>query len=343
MKCTIKDIANELNMSRNTVSKALNGGSGVSDNTRKLIQEKARDMNYKNTIAQYHSNKSNTNVGSIMFLTKGSANYSEFWTNVLRGIESILRPNNYDLVIGIMSESDLKNLNFPSTIQSGMIKGIILVEINYEQVINSLSVHNIPLVTVDMPRDYERIMGKLDIITMENKINLKKIISELIYKGAKRFAYVGDIYSKNSGRGFKERYDALCETLEINNLELDEETTLSYETEEDFINSSYLIKKINSMDSLPDVFICGNDWTAIKLMHSLQFLGYKIPKDVSIVGFDNIPESSKVYPQLTTINTPKEQLGIAAAQCILERIKNPNMPYVYSQYTTNLIKRDSTI
>ena len=343
MKCTIKDIAAALQISRNTVSKALSGSPGVSDATRMMILEKAREMNYQSSIMEYNSSASSIMHGSILFLTRASANYSEFWTNVLKGIESVLRPNAYNLVLGIMTENDLKNLQFPSAINDSMIKGIILVEICDERVIHALLNYNIPIVTVDMPRDYEQIMGKLDIITMENKINLKQFISELINKGARRFAFAGDVYSSNVGRGFQERYDALCETLKTYQLKLDNECSLLYETDDKFMDFTFLIKRIKKMQTLPDVFICGNDWTGIQLMHALQFLGYRIPKDVSIVGFDNIPESGKVHPPLTTIDTPKEQLGISAANCIIQRIKKPDIPYVYAQYTTSLIIRESTI
>ncbi|SHO50368.1 LacI family DNA-binding transcriptional regulator [Anaerocolumna xylanovorans] len=343
MKCTIKDIAEALHISRNTVSKALSGSPGVSDTTRRMIQEKAREMNYQNSIMEYNSSASAATLGSILFLTRASANYSEFWTNVLKGIESVLRPHSYSLVLGIMNENDLKNLLFPSILGDPMIKGIILVEICDERVISALFRYNLPIVTVDMPRDYEQIMGKLDIITMENKINLKLLVTKLIEKGASRFSFAGDIYSSNVGRGFQERYDALCETLKSFKLKLDDKCSLLYDTDDKFMDFPYLIDKIKKMQSLPDVFICGNDWTGIQLMHALQFLGYRIPKDVSIVGFDNIPESGKVHPPLTTIDTPKEQLGIAAANCIIERIKNPGIPRVYSQYTTSLIIRESTV
>lgn len=96
------------------------------------------------------------------------------------------------------------------------------------------------------------------------------------------------------------------------------------------------------MPSLPDVFICGNDWTAIQLMYALQFLGYQIPKDVSVVGFDDIPASERIIPALTTIHTPKKYLGIAAARQMLEQIQFPHSPRVYSEYKTELIIRDST-
>jgi len=70
---------------------------------------------------------------------------------------------------------------------------------------------------------------------------------------------------------------------------------------------------------------------------------YQIPKDVSVVGFDDIPASERITPSLTTIQTPKKYLGIAAARQMLERIQYPNSPHSYMKYETKLIIRDSTI
>jgi len=342
MNCTIKDIAKELDLSRNTVSKALNGSPGVSAETRKKIQEKAREMNYRQFLIDNSLSKPMTNQGSILFLTRASADFSEFWVKVMKGIESVLSENGYQLVLGVMNSEDLENLRFPAILTTSNIKGIIMVEICETRVCNALLEYNLPTVTVDMPSNYSELIGKLDIITMENKINVSHVVNKLIKKGYSRFAFAGDIYSENVGRGFKERYESLLGTLENSNLSLDIDCSFCYETEKDFMNVNYLADKIKKFPSLPQVYICGNDWTAIHLMHTIQHLGYKVPHDVSIVGFDNIPDSAKCTPSLTTIDTPKEHLGITAANCILQRIKDPKVPYVYSQYSTQLILRNST-
>lgn len=346
MKCTIQDIANELNLSRNTVSKALRNSESVSATTKNMVFNKAKEMNYKNItdVSIFNKNTFNDHTikNSILFLTGEHTTDSEFWRSVLKGVDNILSKNDYALVIGIINDKDIKSLKLPPIINNPSIAGVIMVDIYNNAVFSELLKYNLPIVTVDMPIDYSDLIGKVDIITMENKINVNTIVKNLILKGAKRFAFVGDIYSCNAGRGFIERYNSLCLSLNENKLKLDEDCSLLHETSEDFKDFNYILKKIKSMKSLPDVFICGNDITSISLMHALQFLGYNIPDDVSIVGFDNILESQKVSPALTTINTPKEYLGIAAAKQILERINFPNTPCVYSQYSTSLIIREST-
>lgn len=349
MKCTIKQLAEELNLSRNTVAKALKNSNEVSSKTKQRVLNKARELNYNNINKELFSESgdvtspSNVNNGSILFLTKTYAPDSEFWTAVLTGIESILSNAHYHLVIGIMSESDLKKMDFPTALKDPSIKGIILVEICDGAICNALLQYNLPIITVDLPKDYNPVLDMIDIVTMENKKNIHRIVNYLISKGAERFAFVGDIYSANVGRGFKERFDALQECLSDNHLELDQKHCLLTETSDEFQDFQTVVKKLQKMASVPDVFICGNDHTAIQLIYALQFLGYQIPKDVSVVGFDDIPASERITPSLTTIQTPKKYLGIAAARQMLERIQYPNSPHSYMEYETKLIIRDSTI
>ncbi len=153
---------------------------------------------------------------------------------------------------------------------------------------NALLQYNLPIITVDLPKDYNPVLDMIDIVTMENKKNIHRIVNYLISKGAERFAFVGDIYSANVGRGFQERFDALQECLSDNHLELDRKHCLLTETSDEFQDFQTVVKKLQKMASVPDVFICGNDHTAIQLIYALQFLGYQIPKDVSVVGFDDI-------------------------------------------------------
>jgi transcriptional regulator len=349
MKCTIKQLAEELNLSRNTVAKALKNSNEVSSKTKQRVLNKARELNYNNINKELFSESgdvtspSNVNNGSILFLTKTYAPDSEFWTAVLTGIESILSNAHYHLVIGIMSESDLKKMDFPTALKDPSIKGIILVEICDGAICNALLQYNLPIITVDLPKDYNPVLDMIDIVTMENKKNIHRIVNYLISKGAERFAFVGDIYSANVGRGFQERFDALQECLSDNHLELDRKHCLLTETSDEFQDFQTVVKKLQKMASVPDVFICGNDRTAIQLIYALQFLGYQIPKDVSVVGFDGIPASERITPSLTTIQTPKKYLGIAAARQMLERIQYPNSPHSYMEYETKLIIRDSTI
>ena len=347
MKCTIKQLAEELNLSRNTVAKALKNSNEVSSKTKQRVLNKARELNYNNINKELFSESgdvtspSNVNNGSILFLTKTYAPDSEFWTAVLTGIESILSNAHYHLVIGIMSESDLKKMDFPTALKDPSIKGIILVEICDGAICNALLQYNLPIITVDLPKDYNPVLDMIDIVTMENKKNIHRIVNYLISKGAERFAFVGDIYSANVGRGFQERFDALQECLSDNHLELDRKHCLLTETSDEFQDFQTVVKKLQKMASVPDVFICGNDHTAIQLIYALQFLGYQIPKDVSVVGFDDIPYSAICSPSLTTVQVSRQLIGRVAARQMSERLLDEQYKKVKTKISGNLVVRTS--
>ena len=212
------------------------------------------------------------NNGSILFLTKTYAPDSEFWTAVLTGIESILSNAHYHLVIGRLYCNNALQIA-PSQISTRIIP---LMEGSFNAVGKSIFFKSlsdmIPIITVDLPKDYNPVLDMIDIVTMENKKNIHRIVNYLISKGDERFAFVGDIYSANVGRGFQERFDALQECLSDNHLELDRKHCLLTETSDEFQDFQTVVKKLQKMASVPDVFICGNDRIAIQLIYALQFL-----------------------------------------------------------------------
>lgn len=342
-KCTIKDLAAELHLSRNTVSKVLSGSDGVSEGTRKLVLEKAREMNYKQTPNKLFSCKQpNQKNGSILFLTRASYNNSDFWIKVLHGINLVLHENNYDLVMYILSADELEYSQFPSSLYDHTVDGIILVDIYNPEICKKIVDFNIPTVFLEMPYQIDQFIGKADFVTMENRTNLKKIVTELVKKGITDIAFAGDISSVSAGAGFHERWDTVRYTMKDLGYMINETHCFLKETDEEFANISNIVMKLRLMDKVPAAYICGNDWVALNLMKAVQKLGYEVPKDILFVGFDDIEAAVKATPSLTTIQTPKEYLGTIAARKLINRINNPSIPFEVSHFSTKIIIRRST-
>ncbi len=96
------------------------------------------------------------------------------------------------------------------------------------------------------------------------------------------------------------------------------------------------------LESMPDVFLCANDFVAVEAIHLLRGLGKKIPEDVMLCGFDDSPESRNMVPALTTIHIHTQIMAYSAAQLILSRIKEPSLDYRTMHTETYLIRRAST-
>ena len=340
MNCSINDIARHLNLSRNTISKALNGKPGVSPETRRLILETASEMRYRNVL-DYPGNDERQSKGTILFLTKATR-HTSFWLCVMEGIKRQLENTGYKLALSIMSEEELRNKELPNLSLTEDVKGIIIVEICNLDMCRKILGLGLPTVTVDMPRNPEAILDNIDVVTMENKRHISNLVDMLVKQGKRRFSFAGDLFSDNVSQGFIDRYASFTEALKRNGLSEDKDSSFTTDGQDQFLNLPYLIDRIKKMERLPEVYFCGNDWTALQLMHALTYSGYSVPDDVYIVGFDNTTESSESIPALTTINTPKEQLGKTTIDCIVGKIESPERASMFIQVATNLIIRDST-
>lgn len=342
MACSINDIAKQLSLSRNTVSKALNGKPGVSDNTRKMIIEKAGEMKYRQFIGDIESH-AEKKKGSFVFLTKTNT-YSDFWLEVIEGINEAIENTGYTLTLGIVTSEEIDQTTVPPilTQHTEDIKGIILIGICNTALCKKIIELNIPTVSIDMPYNATEDIPELDVVTMENEKNIKILVRKLIHAGKKNFAFAGDLFSNNVGDGFVRRYMAFKTTLEENGIKEMEQASLTHEQNSDFQNLNHLTAVLKGMQKLPEVYICGNDWTAIQLVHALNLCGYSIPEDIVVTGFDNIPDSANLLPSLTTIATPCHLLGKAAIACLLSKIADPGRDAIFVQVTTRLIVREST-
>ena len=109
-----------------------------------------------------------------------------------------------------------------------------------------------------------------------------------------------------------------------------------------FADSNTLEEAIRRTLQLPEVFVCANDFVAIDLIRALKKCGVDVPADVRVTGFDNSAESRIIEPHLTTVDIPSSKMGYIAADMLLSRINEPDMPYRITHVRTALKFRAST-
>ena len=100
-----------------------------------------------------------------------------------------------------------------------------------------------------------------------------------------------------------------------------------------------MLEIIKSGETLASCYFADNDLIAVGAIKALKQCGFKIPEDISIVGFDNMPVSSVIEPGLTTIHVPKKYMGEAAVSRLVSLIKEPGQPPVKTEISTTLLKR----
>jgi LacI family transcriptional regulator len=336
---TIQEIANELGLSRNTVSKAMNQGD-VPEKTRKLVLEKAIELGYKGL--DYASGKSEyLRNQKILLLTSRTLSNLNFFLSIVRGIEATVKKYDFELLqytFNATTASAYKDLgNYVKAIK---VDGIICIESFEGRFINMLLGLDIPTTFIDFPHFSIDIPGKYDIVIMQNSDPITLLCNELIRQHKlTTFGFVGDYLHC---RGFYERFLGMREALFLNNIEYDSTYSITEPDSFPYGNPQEMKKTLMSMKSLPACFVCANDSIAIATIEALKLIGRRIPEDVSVIGFDNVAEGRVVVPSLTTINTDKEYLGRQAIVTLLNRIKHPEERNRIVTISTNWVLRGST-
>jgi len=333
---TIQDIANELGLSRNTVSKALNNSSNIPESTKEKVLKKALEMNYKQFAYFDKENINPKNTGNIVLLAGSSPLDPWFWSYVLHGLEKKISDEGYTLSIIIVKPEDMSQLSLPSNFNKESVDGIICFEIFDKNYINEIASTNIPIVFIDTTADitYGKIVG--DIVLMENDMSTYHLTNELIKRGHSKIGFIGEY---THCRGFFERWKGFKRALEDANIPLNYQYNITEENQP--YDPTWIKQQLESFKELPTAFVCANDHIAIQVMQAIKSMSLNIPNDISICGFDDTSQSLIVDPPLTTVHIPKETLGLYAAEILFQRLRNPNRPFQITYIQTEVKVRDS--
>lgn len=333
---TIQDLANALGMSRNTVSKALNG-QHVPTKTRNAVINAAIEMGYKGYKLAANSESS---LGQKRFLILSSRllmniNYHIF---VLRGIEESLTDYNVELVqFSITNSASFAKLK--RYLADSKVDGIICIEFFHPEYISELLEMGQPLVFLDFPLNTAAFRGWYDIILPESQDAVKNLCMQLIREGkCKTFGFVGDY---RHCRSFYDRFTGMKEALFLSELPMDLQYSIVHDDTVPY-EPAVLAEALRKMPALPDCFVAANDFIALNLLSALKILKIHVPKDVKVIGFDNIPEAKQSSPALSSFNVNKNALGKRLISLLLDRIANPTQPNQIIYISSKAITRGTT-
>ena len=346
-RVTIQDIASELQLSRNTVSKAINNTGVLADATREKILRKASEMGYKQFayLPLFQEGAAKTAGLSILpsdkreiaMLTTQFLSSSHFSSMMLDRFQSEIDHLHSGMTIHRISPIELKEKKLPSSLDIQRTAGIICFEVfdyDYAQMLCDLDV---PLLFVDTPVMDMRPPLKADRLYMENRIEIQNAVAHMVQRGKKRISFAGD---KNHCQSFFERYMAYKDAMEYFGLTEGLSTCAMPSGQQNYPVSLY--ETIRRFKTMPDAFVCANDFVAMDLVKALNELGYSVPDDIWVCGFDDSQEASYFAPRLTSIHIHGQIMGYTAANLLMTRIEEPSLNYRTVYTETNLILREST-
>lgn len=333
---TIQDIANTLGLSRNTVSKALNG-QHVPVKTRNMVISAAIEMGYKGYKLAATTENSLGHKRFVILSTRLLMNIT-FFIAVLKGIEESLMDYDIDLlqfsITGSASFSKLKRY-----LADAKVDGIICMEFFEPAYIEELLEQGIPMVFFDFPLLHTTLRGSYDIVLPESRDAVKNYCMQLIQNdNCKTFGFVGDF---QHCRSFYDRFIGMNEALFLSGLPMDLQYSILTDDSAPY-SPEKLAETLDQFPALPDCFFAANDSIALNLLAALRSRRIHVPKDVKVVGFDNNPKAKQVTPLLTSFGVDKIALGKKLTTLLLERVANPTQANQIIHVATKLIVRSST-
>lgn len=334
-KATLKQIAKELGVSVSTVSKALNGSPEISEPTKQRVQEYAKLKNYKpNVIGLSLKNRKTKTIGVII-----PNILNHFFAKVFSGIEKVADEKGYKVITCITNESAEKEINALEMLSNGTIDGFILSIAEesqklqkYDHFVNIIN-DGTPIVMFDRIAE-EVNCDKVIVDDYESAINATE---HLIKTGCKKIALLSSIDNLSVGKlrakGF---YDAMAEY----NIKVDDSLVILTETSDDFNKriGGFFIK------NKPDGVFALDEHASVTAMKLGIQNGYKIPKDLSLIGFADGLWSRRMTPSLSTVSQHGPEIGEVATRLLIDKLESNEEEYTYSTTTikTELRQRDST-
>lgn len=330
-KVTIKDIAKKANVSKTTVSMVLNNKAiSVSDETRENIFRIVKEMNYiPNTIARSLStNKTNT-IGIILPDIE-----NPFFAMMAKTIENTAEKLNYNVILCNSYNSTVKEEKYVKLLISKLVDGVIFAAGGKsEDNLNILKQNKIPFVLVDR---YVKSINEYSGVFCSNEQGIKLGVDYLYSKNKRKIAFVTGHKDLKIGEIRYNAFKKIAEELGV----YDEKLIV----EDDFtidggMNST---KKLLELNKTIDAIFYSSDVMALGGFKVLIREGYEVPKDISILGYDNINISSILEPELTTIAQPIYEMGEKACELLVNMINGATESLVVNLDAT-LVERDTVI
>jgi len=332
-KSTIYDVAKIAGVSASTISRVMNTPEIVAEDTRQKVMNAVKELAYiPNMIAANMPRRRTNYIGLII---PDITNI--FFSNLVRGVQDVCEKNGYSVLVVNSDDSQEKEGRYLKLLYSRRVDGVILTVAGYreeefpEEELSLLKKMNIVLI------DREINGMTTPIVKVNNFIGAYSAVKYLLTMGHKKILYLAGIEGTKTNQ---EREKGYLSALKEARISWKKELTADFRLDTAYHKIMYHWPQLKNSDEPPTAIFAANDLMAIGALKAFTQLKIRVPEDISIIGFDNIPFSDCTYPPLTTIAQPTYQMGQKAVETLLKLIDKKKIKKSV-EFETKLIERDS--
>lgn len=328
----IADISKDLGLSISTVSKALNGYADVSEATRELVMQRARELGYQPSASARNLRRGRTD--KIGLLINHSIMYiSEYLTEIVAGAGYVAEQNGKNIILY------METVHHPEGIEricrAREIDGALLLWANpTSDTLQIFEDEGMPYILLGRRIDYE----DASYIAPDNEDGAYQLTRHLIGLGHSR---IGFMARPVHGPTNTDRLEGYRRALREANLRYDERVVVTTALEP--YSGYYAMLQLLDLHEPPSAVFAFYDLLAVDALRAAAERGVRVPEDMAIVGFDGLPSSLMTYPAITTAKQPLQLMGRQAVEMLMERIEDNALPPRRITLPVELLVRGSTV
>ncbi len=328
---SLQQVAKKAGVSVATVSRVINNSDTVSSVTKLKVQEAIRKLKYKpNKVAQRLRAK-NTQRNLIGLLVPDIQN--PFYVEVVRGVEDYSYKKGYAVLMGNFAQDEEKEKMYLDIMRSEEIDGLIVAPANErDEKLLQIIKNGLPVACVD-----RGLSGVgVDVILVDNEKGAFDAVNHLIKLGHERIAYIGGL--KNIPTTLQ-RKDGYLRALQSNKIKVDDSIIRLGDSKHE--SGRIIAEKLLKLKNPPTAFFTGNNLITLGALETIHKMKLGIPDDIAVIGFDDMPWAISLNPPLSAISQPGYEIGLRAADILIQRITDPERLPVKVVLDTELKIRES--
>lgn len=326
---TIFDVAKEAGVSYSTVSRVANGYQFVKPETRARVESAMERLGYMaNLRARSLAGGQSQLIGLLIYDYEDTYNLE-----IVRGIDKEIARLDYDLMISATHLRERKESEHVRRLSQGMADGLLIVlPSNLDAYLADLRDQRLPFVLIDVTGN---LPNDVNAVQAANSAGAMAAVNYLVELGHQRIGFIeGRMHTQSA----KDRLAGYKKGLSAHGIDLDPALIVNGDFKRESGDAG--MQKLLSLGNRPSAVFASNDLMAFGAIDAATSMGLRVPEDVSIVGFDDIPEAG--YGRLTTVRQPLREMGREAAKILVDLINKPDHPPIQLELATELIVRETT-
>ncbi len=305
---TIRDVAKLAGVAPITVSRVMNDSSEVSAATRERVKKAIEELHYlPNTLAKSLRSKQTHTIALVV-----SDITNPFWTTIARGVDDMATRNGFHVILGNTDESPEKEANYINILLQRRVDGIIIAPTtNDKKRLAVLKRQKVPCVLIDRQVDG----FKSDVVHSNTCEGAHRLTQHLLNLGHRRIAIVTGPASVSTAEDRVRGYSQAMRECGVP----DQEQTIersNYKQDGGYASVRTLLNR----EPRPTAIIAANNFMAIGALQAIIQAGLRVPEDIALACFDDIPHLSTIYPFLTVVDQPAYEMGATSAQLLIDRL-----------------------